>query len=109
MIFVPVMIVAAVVLAIWFRPWPLFPEAESSGAPNERNVTAEFAQWVERRARARGLNVRGVARSVRLRCPKCGESSNYFVYPDEVCESCWRSSLKPAPPTSSTEAAFKSS
>lgn len=109
MIFVPVMIVVAVVLAIWFRPWPLFPEAESSGAPNERNVAVEFAQWVERRARARGLNVRGVARRVRLRCPKCGESSNYFVYPDEVCESCWRSSLKPQPPASPREPALKSS
>ena len=41
------------------------------------------------------LNVRGVARPVPLECKKCGKSSNYFVYPDEVCERCWRATLKP--------------
>jgi uncharacterized OB-fold protein len=36
-----------------------------------------------------------VARPIPLECKKCGKSSNYFVYPDEVCERCWQASLKP--------------
>ena len=96
MVVVPlVMIVAAFGLALWIRPWPLFPLSDRP--PGERNVALEFAQWVERHARVRGLNVRGVARTVLLECPKCRKSSNYFVYPDEVCERCWRHSLQPAP------------
>jgi hypothetical protein len=101
MIFVPLTIVIAVGLALWLRPWPLFLAPDESSTPKEqgsgRNVAWEFGKWVERQARARGLNVRGVARSVPIECPKCRKASNYFVYPDEVCERCWRASLKPVP------------
>jgi hypothetical protein len=34
---------------------------------------------------------------VPLKCPKYGKSSKYFVYPDELCERCWRASLRRAP------------
>ena len=78
------------------RPWPFFLNPEESDSYRDRNVAVEFVKWVERQALARGLNVRGVARPVALECKKCGKSSNYFVYPDEVCERCWRASLKPA-------------
>jgi len=98
MVLAPLVILAAFILALWCRPWPLFPTQPQTGLPGERNVASEFSQWVERRARARGLDVRGVARRVSLKCPRCGENSNYFVYPDGVCERCWRSSLKPMPP-----------
>jgi hypothetical protein len=97
----PQMIVALVVilgvvgLALLLRPWPFFLTAEESHPYHDRNVAVEFVKWVERQAVARGLNVRGVARPVPLECKKCGKSSNYFVYPDEVCERCWRTSLKP--------------
>lgn len=82
-------------LALLLRPWPFFLNTEESHPYHDRNVAVEFVKWVERQAMARGLNVRGVARPVALECQKCGKSSNYFVYPDEVCERCWRASLKP--------------
>ena len=85
-------IVAAAGLVVLLRPWPFFLTSEPASV-NERNVAAEFGKWVEKRARAHGLKVRGVARPVPLECPKCGKSSNYFVYPDELCERCWRASL----------------
>jgi hypothetical protein len=98
MVFVPLMIVVALGLALWLRPWPLFLAPDAS-PPNEqttgRNLAWEFGKWVERQACARGLNVRGVARSVPIECPKCRKTSNYFVYPDEVCERCWRARLRP--------------
>ena len=98
MVLVSLIIVVAV-LALWFRPWPLFPARKQlNDALGEQNVAVEFTQWVQKRARERGLNVRGVARRIPLKCPRCGGSSNYFVYPDDVCERCWRSSLKPRPP-----------
>ena len=95
MILVPVIILAAVGVAVLLRPWPFFLTREEPHRYPERNVAVEFAKWVERQALARGLNVRGVARPVSLECKKCGKSSNYFVYPDEVCERCWRATLKP--------------
>ena len=101
MVFVPLIIAIAVGLALWLRPWPLFLTPDKSLPANQqtsgRNVAWEFAIWVERQARARGLNVRGVARSVPIECPKCRKASNYFVYPDEVCERCWRATLRPVP------------
>src|SRR5579862_8536412 len=99
MIFLPLMILAVVGVAILLRPWPFFLPLEESLTAIEkaadRNVTKEFVQWVERQALARGLNVRGVARPIPIECPKCHKSSNYFVYPDELCERCWRTTLKP--------------
>ncbi len=101
MFFVPLMIIGVVGLVVLLRPWPLFMIApdKSQRAPDEqaaqRNVAWEFAKWVEHQARARGLSVRGVARPVSLECRKCRKSSNYFVYPDDVCERCWRAGLKP--------------
>lgn len=83
-------------LAILLRPWPFFLSQDDSQSYRDRNVAVEFVAWVERRARAHGLSVRGVARPIPLECKKCGKSSNYFVYPDEVCERCWQASLKPA-------------
>jgi len=99
MVFVPLIIAIVVGLALWPRPWPLFLASDESRDPrtSDRSIAWEFGKWVERQARARGLNVRGVARSVPIVCPKCGNASNYFVYPDEVCERCWRASLKPLP------------
>ena len=109
MVFVPLIMVAvAVRLAFWLRPWPFFLKRDKSAADldesadvhersSDRNVAREFGKWVERQARARGLSVRGVARSVPIECPKCHKTSNYFVYPDELCERCWRASLKPLP------------
>jgi hypothetical protein len=82
-------------VALLLRPWPFFLPREDSHSYDDTNVAVEFVKWVERQALARGLNVRGVARPVALECKKCGKSSNYFVYPDEVCERCWRASLKP--------------
>ena len=82
-------------MALLLRPWPFFLPPEESHPYHDRNVAVEFVKWVERQALARGLNVRGVARPVPLECKKCGKSSNYFVYPDEVCERCWRATLKP--------------
>jgi hypothetical protein len=93
LVFAPLLLMAAVGLALWIRPWPLFPVTDPL---SERNVAREFVQWVERHARARGLNARGVARPVPVECPRCGKSSNYFVYPDELCERCWRATLQPA-------------
>lgn len=88
-------ILGIVGLALLLRPWPFFLKPEDSESYRDRNVAVEFVLWVERQARARGLRVRGVARPVPLECKKCGKSSNYFVYPDEVCERCWRATLKP--------------
>jgi hypothetical protein len=95
MILVPIVILAIVGVAILLRPWPFFLTAEESHQYLERNVAVEFAKWVERQALAHGLSVRGVARRVPLECHECGKSSNYFVYPDEICERCWRATLKP--------------
>jgi len=99
MVFVPLIILTVVGLAVLLRPWPLFLATDESPATSEptpeRNVAREFGKWVERQALARGLSVRGVARPVALNCPRCRKASNYFVYPDEVCERCWRTSLKP--------------
>jgi len=90
-------IIVAAGMVVLLRPWPFFLTREHSHPLNERNLAAEFAKWVEMRASAHGLNVRGVARPVPLECPKCGKSSNYFVYPDEVCDRCWRASLRRHP------------
>jgi hypothetical protein len=95
MLFALVAILAVVGVALLLRPWPFFLPVEESHPYHDRNVAVEFVKWVERQALARGLNVRGVARRVPLECKKCGKSSNYFVYPDEVCERCWRATLKP--------------
>ena len=77
MVFVPLMIAIAVGLALWLRPWPLFLAPDEPGdrgaETSSRNVAREFGKWVERQARARGLNVRGVARAVPIECPKCGQ------------------------------------
>jgi len=89
-----VAILGVVGVALLLRPWPFFLPEESDSY-HDRNVAVEFVKWVERQALARGLSVRGVARPVPLECKKCGKSSNYFVYPDEVCERCWRVTLKP--------------
>ncbi len=101
MFFVPLVIAGAIGLAVLLRPWPLFPARGESSAPNtqtaEWNVARGFGKWVERQALARGLKVQGVARSVPIECPKCRKASNYFVYPDELCERCWRATLKPLP------------
>jgi hypothetical protein len=90
-----VAILGVVGVALLLRPWPFFLPAEEPDSYHDRNVAVEFVKWVERQALARGLNVRGVARPVPLECKKCAKSSNYFVYPDEVCERCWRATLKP--------------
>src|SRR5580658_8394835 len=99
MVLLPLMILAVIGLAIWLRPWPLYIKPDESDSPNQqtaqRNVAGEFGKWVERQAHARGLSVRGVARPIPLQCPKCHKASNYFVYPDELCERCWRATLKP--------------
>jgi hypothetical protein len=98
MVFMPILLMAGVGLALWLRPWPLYPATKPEPDGQTHNVAFEFTKWVERHARARGLEVRGVARPISLECPKCHRSSNYFVYPDELCERCWRASLKPLPP-----------
>ena len=96
MILAVVIAIAGVVgVALLLRPWPFFLPTEETYPYHDRNVAVEFVKWVERQALARGLNVRGVARPVPLECKKCVKSSNYFVYPDEVCERCWRATLKP--------------
>jgi hypothetical protein len=98
MILTVVLILAVVGVALLLRPWPFFLSPDESQSYRDRNVAVEFVLWVERQARARGLSVRGVARPIPLECKKCGRSSNYFVYPDEVCERCWQASLKPIAP-----------
>jgi hypothetical protein len=90
-----VAILGVIGVALLLRPWPFFLPPEESNSYRDRNVAVEFVKWVERQALARGLSVRGVARPVPLECKKCGKSSNYFVYPAEVCERCWRATLKP--------------
>jgi hypothetical protein len=101
MVFLPLIFLAVVGLAVWLRPWPFFLASNESHDLTEqlayRNVAGEFVKWVERQALARGLSVRGVARPVPIQCPKCQKASNYFVYPDELCERCWRATLKPLP------------
>ena len=98
MILALVLILGVIGMALLLRPWPFFLASDATQSYRDRNVAVEFVLWVERQARARGLSVRGVARPIPLECKKCGKSSNYFVYPDEVCERCWRASLKPAAP-----------
>lgn len=93
MVLLLVVIVVMAGVTVLLRPWPFFLTREQSRALQERNAAAEFGKWVEKRASAHGLNARGVARVVPLECPKCGRSSNYFVYPDELCERCWRATL----------------
>lgn len=99
MVFVPLVILAAIGVAVLLRPWPFFlPRETSQISGHQMNVphfAVEFCKWVERQARMRGLSVRGVARPVPIECPKCHKSSNYFVYPDELCERCWQATLKP--------------
>jgi len=95
MIVALVLIFGIVGMAILLRPWPFFLSPDESQAYGDRDVAVEFGLWVERQARARGLSVRGVARPIALECKNCRKSSNYFVYPDEVCERCWKASLKP--------------
>jgi hypothetical protein len=90
-------IIVAAGMVMLLRPWPFFLTREHSRPMNERNLAAEFGKWVERRASAHGLKVRGVARLVPLKCLKCGKSSKYFVCPDELCERCWRASLQRGP------------
>jgi hypothetical protein len=99
MILIPLIIAGAIGLAIWLRPWPLYLGAAEPTAPGDQtvkqNMALQFGKWVKVQACARGLNVRGVARPVPIECPKCHKASNYFVYPDELCERCWRATLKP--------------
>src|ERR1700689_325400 len=90
-----VAILGVVGVALLLRPWPFFLPPEESNSYRDRNVAVEFVKWVERQGGGRGVSGRGVARPVPLECKKCGKSSNYFVYPDEVCERCWRATLKP--------------
>ena len=89
---VAILIVAGMVVLL--RPWPFFLTSEKPGALNERQLGAEFGKWVEMRASALGLHVRGVARPVALECPRCRKYSHYFVYPDEICDRCWRASVE---------------
>jgi hypothetical protein len=95
MILAAIVILGIVGMAFLLRPWPFFVNTDEPDSYRDRSVAVEFVLWVEKQARARGLRVRGVARPISLECKKCGKSSNYFVYPDEVCERCWRATLKP--------------
>ena len=101
MIYTGLVLAIVVGLAFLLRPWPLFPAAEeeesSTEMPDYRNVALDFGRWVERQAHLHGLRVRGVARPVQLECRKCRKSSNFFVYPDDLCETCWRASLQSVP------------
>jgi hypothetical protein len=98
MILALVLLLGIIGMALLLRPWPFFLAPDETQSYRDRNVAVEFVLWVEKQARARGLSVRGVARPISLECKKCGKSSNYFVYPDEVCERCWQASLKPITP-----------
>jgi len=89
---VAILIVAGMV--VLFRPWPFFLTSEKPAALQEWQLGTEFGKWVEMRASALGLHVRGVARLVALECPRCRKDSNYFVYPDEICDRCWRASVE---------------
>ena len=89
-----VAILGVVGVALLLRPWPFFLTPDESHPYHDRNVAVEFVKWGERQALARGLNVRGVARPVPLECKECRKSSNYFVYPDEICEMCWKATFK---------------
>ena len=67
---IAILLVAGMV--VLFRPWPFFLTNEKPGALNECQLGPEFGKWVEMRASALGLHVRGVARSVAaLQCPRC--------------------------------------
>ena len=98
MIFAPLFILAIIGLAILLKPWPLYRRSSEQNPDNDytpdRNIALSFVIWVERQALMHGLSVRGVARPVPVECPKCKKSSNYFVYPDELCERCWTAKLK---------------
>jgi len=74
MVILLVAITVATGLVVLLRPWPFFLTREQSHELNQRNAAAEFGKWVEMRASAHGLNVRGVARPVPLECPKCGKN-----------------------------------
>lgn len=92
-----ILLIAIVGLAgmiVLLRPWPFFRTSEKPGEPREWQLGAEFGKWVEKHAAAHGLEARGVARLVALECPSCHRNSNYFVYPDEICEGCWRAGIK---------------
>ena len=90
---VAILLVAGTVVLL--RPWPFFLTSEKPAALHEWQLGADFGKWVEMRASALGLHVRGVARLVALDCPRCKKDSNYFVYPDEICDRCWRASVTP--------------
>lgn len=92
LLFVAILIAAGMVVLL--RPWPFFLSSGKAGAPSERELGAEFGKSVEMRASALGLHVRGVARPVALECPRCRKYSHYFVYPDEICDRCWRASVE---------------
>jgi len=92
-----VAILGVIGVALLLRPWPFFLPPEESNSYRDRNVAVEFVKWVERQALARGLSVRGVARPVPLECKKCGKSSNYFVYPEDVCEKFWKAMFMRVP------------
>jgi hypothetical protein len=103
---VTILLVALIITAamvILLKPWPFFLTPEQSQALQERNIAAEFTKWVDRHAKARGLNVRGVVLQVPMECPKCGRSSSCFVYPHEVCERCWQATLPPRTPSAHPE------
>jgi hypothetical protein len=87
-----VVIVMTAGMLLLFRPWPFFTSADQS-SETDKNVAGEFGRWVQYRAKKYGLNAWGVARPVALECPKCRKASNYFVYPEELCERCWRARL----------------
>ena len=93
MVYLIIGVFVALGLATWLRPWPLFPQEEDSAMVEDQNTARLFRRWVQQQAFARGLNVRGVARPVPMECRKCGKASNHFIYPDEICERCWRSEL----------------
>ena len=103
MVYLPLLFAVAAGLALVLRPWPLFSQVKKPRDPGQRKVGLLFVKWVERQALARGLKVRGVARPVPVVCPRCTKASNYFVYPDELCERCWRATLKPAVPGKETQ------
>ena len=70
MVLLLVAILVAACMVALLRPWRFFHTGEESRSLNERNLAAEFGKWVEKRASAHGLNVRGVARLVPVKCPE---------------------------------------
>jgi hypothetical protein len=103
MVILLVVLIIMTAMVILLRPWPFFLTPEQSRALKVRNMTAEFSKWVERNAEARGLKARGITRELTVECPNCGEPSNCFVYPDEVCERCWSANLPPKNPSAQQE------